>query len=206
MKKITATVKIDTHNLWSRLKQSDSSAFEQLYSFYINDLLNYGNKLTSETSLLKDCIHDVFIELWKYRNTVADAVNPKFYLFKSLRNKIFKSTNAIPIFITNKNIDDLFEAAGADMPDYMLLQSEEEVANTELLRVLLGKLTARQREAIHLHYYHNFSYEEMTHLMGMNYQSVLNLIQRALKTLRQETEKLPVSSILLLLVMLAATI
>lgn len=191
--------------LWSRLKQNDTTALESLYSLYINDLLNYGSKLTSEISLLKDCIHDVFIELWKYRETIADVSNPKFYLFKSLRNKIAKITAAVPIFITNKNVDDLFEATGAEMPDYILLQSEEELANAQLLKTLLNKLTVRQREAIYLHFYHNLSYEEMTHIMDMNYQSILNLIQRALKTLRQEIpQKIPVSSVLMLLVMLIA--
>lgn len=200
MKTIAPT---ESNGLWSKLKQNDTTALEELYSLYINDLLNYGNKLTSETALLKDCIQDVFIELWKYRETIADVCNPKFYLLKSLRNKIAKTTAAVPIFITNKNVDDLFEVAGTEMPDYMLLQSEEELANAQLLKTLLNKLTVRQREAIYLHFYHNLSYEEMAHIMNMNYQSVLNLIQRALKTLRQEIpQKVPVSSVLMLLVIL----
>ncbi|MDR0793073.1 MAG: hypothetical protein LBE82_07170, partial [Chitinophagaceae bacterium] len=67
-------------SLWYDLKQGDITAVGELYALYINDLLNYGNKLTSETALLKDCIHDVFIELWKYHETIAYASNPKFYL------------------------------------------------------------------------------------------------------------------------------
>jgi RNA polymerase sigma-70 factor (ECF subfamily) len=176
-----------------------------LYALYINDLLNYGNKLTSETALLKDCIHDVFIEIWKYHETIADAGSPKFYLFKSLRNKIVKATAAVPVFISNKHADDLFETVGAETSDYLLLQSEEELAQVALLKTLLNKLTVRQREAIYLHFYHNLSYEEMAHLMNMNYQSVLNLIQRALKILRRETQKSSlVNSVFLLLGILLA--
>ncbi|MFL9483860.1 RNA polymerase sigma factor [Chitinophagaceae bacterium LWZ2-11] len=189
--------------LWKNFKLGERAAFEALYNLYINDLFNYGSKLTADVTLLKDSIQDVFIELWKYKHNLCDVSDPKFYLFKSLRHRIVKNVKAVPIFIANTNIDSLFTASAFDTPDHMMLQLEQDNVTGTVIKELLDKLTARQREAIHLHFYHGFSYEEMTSMMNMNYQSILNLVQRALKTLRQETAQLPLSSFLMLVLLIS---
>ena len=189
--------------LWEKLKHSDSAAFEHLYRMYATDLFNYGSKLTSDANLLKDSIQDIFIELWKYRETVSIAKHPKFYLFKTLRHRILRNSNAVPLFVDNGRNSAIFEYACYETPENIAIQLEQNNLNIKIVQELLSKLSSRQREAIHLHFYHNFSYVEMTALMGMNYQSILNLMQRALKTLRQEAVKFPAISLLLLIGLIA---
>jgi RNA polymerase sigma factor (sigma-70 family) len=54
--------------------------------------------------------------------------------------------------------------------DFMLLQ--------------LNNLSRRQREVIYLRYYDDLTYEEISQVMGLNYQSVMNHLHKALKALR----------------------
>ncbi len=170
---------------WKKFKQGAPEAFEALYNLYVDDLFNYGCRLTHDTVLLKDSIHDVFVELWKYRKTIVDVQNPKYYLLKSLRNKLFSNSKVVPLY-TNNQFDDIFEKPSDELADRLLLSEEQHKWNKKIINKLMNNLTARQKEAIHLHFYHGFTYLEMTSLMQMNYQSILNLMQRALKALKQE--------------------
>lgn len=189
--------------LWEKVKYGDCSAFEHLYRLYATDLFNYGSKLTGDANLLKDSIQDIFIEIWKYRETVSIAKHPKFYLFKSLRHRIFRNSNAVPLFIDCGRNSAIFEFACHDTPENLAIQLEQNNLNIKIVQDLLSKLSSRQREAIHLHFFHNFSYVEMTALMGMNYQSILNLMQRSLKTLRQEAVKFPAISFIVMIGVIA---
>ncbi|WP_431209650.1 RNA polymerase sigma factor [Puia sp. P3] len=78
-------------NDWSSLKRGDKKALENLYRAHVQSMISYGQKITSDVELIKDSIQDLFIELCKSRQTLADIVQPKFYLFRALRNKLSKS-------------------------------------------------------------------------------------------------------------------
>ena len=49
---------------------------------------------------------------------------------------------------------------------------------------LLNELPQRQKEVIYLHYFENMDYTQIAEVMGIRYQSVLNLTQKALQKLR----------------------
>ena len=73
-----------------------------------------------------------------------------------------------------------------DYVELAIADKEQQLQNSVTLKQLLEKLPKRQQEAIYLRFYHNFSYEIIASMMNVNYQSVLNLMQRALKSLRKE--------------------
>ena len=77
--------------LWNEFREGSHEAFQRLYQLYARDLLSYGNKVTGNTQLIEDSIHDLFIELWQSRNNLSQTDSIKFYLFRSLRNKINNS-------------------------------------------------------------------------------------------------------------------
>ena len=71
--------------LWQQIKKGDISAFEQLYDNYADVLLTFALQYTNEPSIAKDAIHDVFLDIYKYRTGLAESVNVKSYLFKISR-------------------------------------------------------------------------------------------------------------------------
>ena len=141
-------------------------------------------KITEDINLIKDSIQDLFIELWKNRQNLADTDQPKFYLFRALRNKLSKALSR-QSFIGE---GELQLSSGNLLTEYVELESSAEEQETQLrgtVKQLLAKLPRRQQEAIYLRFYHNFPYENIASMMNMNYQSVLNLMQRALKSMRK---------------------
>ena len=73
-----------------------------------------------------------------------------------------------------------------------LLDDEERETIRRTVEKLLGELSSRQREAVYLRYMLNLDYDEISHVLKMNTDSVRKLVYRALLRLRHaNTSKLP---------------
>jgi RNA polymerase sigma-70 factor (ECF subfamily) len=68
----------DEKQLWRAFRSGDSEAYAQLYDAYFEVLYRYGKKITSDTFLVEDCIQDLFVALWRNRETLSDLMSPKF--------------------------------------------------------------------------------------------------------------------------------
>lgn len=173
------------HNeLWHAFRQGDEAAFQQIYQLYARDLLNYGYKVTNDTPLIEDSIHDLFIELWQSRANLSDTNSIKFYLFRSLRNKITRVRSRDPFFQAS-TIDSVPTPSDDFVIEANLIEREELEQVYEQLRRSYALLTPRQQEALNLRFYQHFSNEEIAQIMGINYQSACRFIYSALKTLRE---------------------
>jgi RNA polymerase sigma factor (sigma-70 family) len=170
---------------WSRFKNGDIKALEHIYKVHVKSLINYGLKITPDLSLIQDTIQDLFIELWKNRQNLTDTTHPKFYLFRALRNKLSRTLSRHS-FVGHGKMQLSSDGLLTDYIELEMVAKEQEAQVSGTLQQLIAKLPERQREAIYLRFYHNTPYEVIASLMSMNYQSVLNLVQRALKTLRKE--------------------
>ncbi len=174
----------DSHDTtWQRLKAGDISAMECIYRNHVQSLMLYGMKITDDVDMVRDAIHDLFLECWKYRSNLADVVDPRFYLFRALRNKLTRAianTSFVSISELQLAADDL----SVTNIELDIISLEHETYTTDTLKKLMDHLPRRQQEIISLRFYYNFSYETIASVMDMNYQSALNLLQRALKTLR----------------------
>ena len=175
---------------WSRFKNGDVNAFESIYRGYVKSLINYGLKITDDLDLIKDSIQDIFIELWKSRQNLADTDQPKFYLFRALRNKLSKAISQHS-FISEGEMQLSSDNLLTEYVELEIADKEHQLQTKRTLQQLLKKLSKRQHEAIYLRFYHNFPYETIASMMNMNYQSVLNLMQRALKSMRKEYSSSP---------------
>ena len=170
--------------LWHAFRQGDSRAFQSIYRLYAHDLLNYGRKVTDDVTLIEDSIHDLFIELWQSRANLSDTDSIKFYLVRSLRNKINRTRSRDPFFQAS-DIDALFLTVDDNGIEHKLIKDEELRHMDEQLRKSYERLTPRQQEALNLRFYQHFSNEEIARIMGINYQSACRFIYSALKTLRE---------------------
>ncbi len=77
--------------LWDKFLQGDACAFGELMHRHYRDLFNYGTRFTKDKELVKDCIQDLFLSLWKNRLTLSRTEFVKYYLLKSLRRKLSKN-------------------------------------------------------------------------------------------------------------------
>ena len=170
--------------LWIAFQNGDREAFASIYRKYIDELLSYGYRVTSDRQLIRDSVQDLFLHIWLRRNHLAVTDSIKFYLFRSLRNRIIHNLEKHPerfhadigLVTDMAEEGNAFETAifGTDGPS----DSYEKLADA------VNRLSPRQREAVQLRYLHGFSLDEIAEMMQMNNQSVRNLLHRAIIQLR----------------------
>jgi RNA polymerase sigma factor (sigma-70 family) len=177
---------------WSQFKEGDREAFAAIYQQHILQLITYGLRLCPDQDLLKDQIQELFVELWHSRNNLAPVRSVKFYLFKALRyklvrlekNRYLSQRSARIAFSLGNPLENPIETS--------IIENESRASQFESLRQALKSLSLRQQEAIQLRYFQGFTHEQIAGLMDLNYQSVSNLLHRALYRLK-EVFKSPVS-------------
>lgn len=174
----------DELSLWKAFKAGDEAAFAEIYRLHIQGLLNYGNKISPDRQLIQDTIHDLFIELWNSRQRLSDTTSVKFYLFRALRNKIFRAGRT-----EMSSEEDMLHLSEPSV-EFLMMENEMESDRIDRLKVAVSRLSKRQQEAINLRYFHDFSNEEVASMMGLNYQSACKLIYSGLKFLKENIKLL----------------
>lgn len=164
----------------------DEQAYSQIYRLFAKDLYAFGISLNvAPHEIVEDAIHDVFVEIYTRRENLRKVNNLKFYFIVAFRNRLF--------FLVNKNVRsyDINNVQVSEMSerDFEEIWIEKEIKNEKLkmVREMLSYLNANQREAIYHRFIEGLSCEEVSHIMGINYQSAKNLIYRALKKIKSLT-------------------
>jgi RNA polymerase sigma factor (sigma-70 family) len=175
---------IDDLAIWQAFKKGDKEAFAQIYQHFIDELLRYGYRVTTDRQLIKDSIQDLFLHLWNTRENLSDTDSIRFYLYRSLRNRILKNIEnsqeeAIDSMAVFENI--LHELSIEEK----VIGDESQSEQVKKLRNAIQQLPKRQQEAIQLRYYHDFSLDEIAEIMQVNNQSVRNFLHRAISDLRE---------------------
>ena len=171
--------------LWTRLKRGDEVAFSLLFERYNATLVNYGRSLSGTPERVPDCVQDVFVDIWLYRNSLTEVASVKAYLLSCVRKRIARLHERDHIFRQTASVEEIDFLMDFTVED-QLIADEETAAKVVQLNQLINKLPARQKEAIYLRYYQGLSVEQIAEMMTINYQSVVNLLHRAIQHLRQE--------------------
>ncbi|MEA4935528.1 hypothetical protein SDC9_133552 [bioreactor metagenome] len=164
----------------------DEEAYSQIYRLYAKELYAFGISLNvAPNEIVEDAIHDVFVEIYTRRENLRKVNNLKFYFIVAFRNRLF--------LLVNKNVRS-YDINNVQVPemserDYEEIWIEKEIEDEKLkmVREILSYLNTNQREAIYHRFIEGLSCEEISHIMGINYQSAKNLIYRALKKIKSLT-------------------
>lgn len=172
---------IDHEMLWTRFKEGDADAFGLIFKTFYQDLYNYSSRFTKNTELIKDCLQDLFLLLWKNRETINNTASVKNYLLKSVRRKLCKEiiNNKLSITFDESNFNAGYNIV-LPVENNLILQEQL----TELsykIRNVVEKLSKRQQEIIYLRFYMDRDVEQIAEIMSLNRQSVYNLMHDALK-------------------------
>ncbi len=171
-------------SLWEAMLRGDEKAFEKLYQGYFKLLYNYGRKVCSDAARVEDCIHDLFVDLWRYRATLSSTTSVRFYLYRSLRRKLVKDKDDSLTYYDDVRFVEQVLQMSAQSTEHDIIQVESIDQKTAQLRKLLNDLSPRQYEALMLYFYDEFTYEEIAAILAINEQSARNLVQRGLVQLR----------------------
>ncbi len=171
--------------LWTKLKLGDLDSFNKLYDKYIDELYSFGRQYTHDDDYIKDCIHDLFLDIYKYRKKLSDVDNVKYYLFTSLKRKINKKYKSkIKLFSSDDKKEDIVSVYQS--AEDTIIENENVSEITAKLSDALTSLSKRQRKGVLLKFNEEKSYEEIASILGISIESVRTLIYRAMKKMRNE--------------------
>lgn len=175
---------IDEVAIWDQFRSGDQKAFTELYQHFVQPLYSYSMGVTSDKELIKDCLHDLFVELWRNHATIGPTTSVKFYLMASIKRKLVRHLETQMknhVHHTNYMLD--FSDADYSQ-ESILIKYEDEIRTNKQLANCLNMLSKRQREAISLRFFQNMDTDQISDSMKINPQSVYNLIFGALRVMK----------------------
>ncbi|SDH14135.1 RNA polymerase sigma factor, sigma-70 family [Dyadobacter soli] len=166
---------------WQQFCAGDKSAFGELTELNYAALYHYGTRFTPDRDLIKDCLQDLFLEIWEKRETLSYIAAIKPYLFQSLRNNLIRRIRRQSVFSDIR--DDDVEDDISPESDWIIQETDQ--LTSHRLKQAIDALPKRQKEALYLKYYENLSYEEIATVMGLQRQAVANYLQYGIQKLRE---------------------
>lgn len=185
--------------LWNFFKMGNVDAFQCIYEKHIRVLTNYGLRICADKELVKDAIHDMFVNMWNNRMHLGPTTSIKYYLIKALRRNLIKKLvdrrkkECEDVTLLNDNM--LLEFSH----ELKITQSELKQEQINKLYQGLEKLSSRQKEVLFLRFFGGCSSSEIADILEINPQSAYNLIHRSLATLRENMDYTIISSLLFFL-------
>ena len=158
-----------------------------IYNRYVDDLHTYALYLGFEKKVIMDAIHDVFCKFAASEKLLQDVSNIKFYLFKSLKNRLYDiykarkeyaELSAIDLQETPFNIQVTIE-------ERLIVQEEQQQIKNQLAE-MLESLTERQREIVYLRYVQEYDYAQISELLNISVHGCRKLLSKAMQNLREK--------------------
>ncbi|TKG94915.1 RNA polymerase sigma-70 factor [Puteibacter caeruleilacunae] len=106
---------INSSDIVSRLKNSEESVFEMVFSSYFPRLVYFTKEYLPDEETARNIVHDTFLSLWNERAKLQDNTNLNAWLFTVARNKSLK-------YLRHLQVEKKFK-------EYSLIQQQEIQAN-----------------------------------------------------------------------------
>jgi RNA polymerase sigma factor (sigma-70 family) len=168
--------------IWNALRGNSREAFAVIYYRFFKILLQRGLQITDDRELVKDCIHDLFLEIWISKSNLATPISIRAYLIVSLKRKIFRRMKKMRVM--ENDLDKSPIELVDSKEDQIIAEQHMHEQQCRVSRAV-NSLTGRQKEAIQLKFFLNLSYEEIAARMRISTDSIYNLISKALFNLQK---------------------
>ena len=182
---------------WNAMRHGDALSFKWLYLRYFQPLYNYGKKIGVSEQALVESIHDVFVDVWFYRENLSTIHSVKLYLYRTWRRKVNRHISGHLMMDTLESL-----LAYPEYEDNEVLDGTGFVEGSELmaqsLRKLINDLSPRQYEALVLRCFEEFSYQDIADVLDINEESASALVKHGLGQLTQFAKLVMSLSVILL--------
>lgn len=174
----------DGASSYRRFLDGEESAFDEVQKLYFDRLTFYINRFTHNLYDAEDLAVDTLLELLIHKNRYNFRTPLKAYLFAIAHNKALNFLRKRDHF-RSVSVDETEELADqASLEEDLLLDEQKRALTREL-----EHLPEDMREAIHLVFYEELSYEEAARVMHKNRKQIDNLLTRAKAILREKLGK-----------------
>jgi len=175
---------------WNVFRKGDEKAFRLLHDEFFHPLHEYALRLLQDNALAYDAIQDLFMKLWIKHATLPEVEYVKAYLIRSLRTTILNKLRSLKLYELNISLQSSIPDIEFS-PEEIKIKDESESLNVRQLTRLINELPPMQKHIIYLRFYEGLSYKEISEVVDMNYQSLINTTNRILRKVRAALKNYP---------------
>lgn len=177
-------------NVLENLKKGDSKAFESVFKFWYEPLVNFADEYISDLESARNIVQTIFMKLWEKHVLVDPESNLKAYLYMATRNACMSHIRHLKVESsyfrkTAQNIENLqlnyeaLEELRIDQIDFSTLE--------KLIQDTIDSLPDRCREVFLLSRVHDMKNREIAEKLNISVKAVEANMTRALTKLRENT-------------------
>lgn len=166
---------------WDLIKQGDKRAFIEIYESTYQDLYIYGLKIAGNKELVKDCIQQIFLEIWSKKENLSQVRLMRPYLMKYLKRHLVRQIRLQHQFVPYKQ-----EGVETVYPyEYLIIEHQSSEVLRSKLRLAMQQLSSKQLKVITMKFMEGLTYEEIAEVTGTKPRTIYNQVHEALKKLKQ---------------------
>lgn len=167
--------------LLTGIKKGDQHALEDLYKKYYYRLCDFAFHYVRSFDLTEEIVSDVFLKIWKKRDSISVTGNFKAYLYTAIRNQALN-------YIEKEQNQNLLESL-EDLDQNIVSEKyhpEQELLFKEFknsIEAFINTLPPRRRLVFKLSRLEGFTYREIADIMSISVSTVQNQMVEAVRQL-----------------------
>ena len=165
------------NELYDKIRQDDSKAFEALYHLMYKRLYGVANMILEYKELNEEVLEEVFTSLWVNRHRI-EIENMFTYLYVLTKNKAIdtKRKEERWDYLT---LEDMYD----DLPCNPVTPETTFVSKEEINRIysIIKTLPEKRRNVLILTKYHGLKIKEVAEILGISVKTVDNHLAAAIK-------------------------
>ena len=168
-------------DLLARLRGGDHAAFEAIFRQWYEPVVRAANRVLHDPGVAEELSQDVFLELWRRRDSLAPESSVAGYLMQAARNRALNHLRHLQVQRKSAvYVEALSEPAE---------QADAETQAGELqdaIRDAIAALPPRTREVFLMSRERNLRYGEIAEALGISVKAVEANMSCALRQLREK--------------------
>ncbi|MEA4988056.1 MAG: RNA polymerase sigma factor [Anaerovorax sp.] len=174
---------MDDHSteLVIRLQQGEKAAFERLFELYKVKAVRTAYLLTNNKALAEDITQEAFVQCYLKINSLKNPAQFKTWFFKTLTRIAWRMSNKEKEIVPVENIFEMADYNDAVQVELDFIKKE----TAEKIMEAVNGLDEKQKTAVLLYYYGEFSMKEIANIMGCFQGTVKSRLHTARKNLEK---------------------
>ncbi|HUF37730.1 MAG TPA: sigma-70 family RNA polymerase sigma factor [Anaerolineales bacterium] len=174
---IHAVQALSDRDLFAQIAAGDEIALDELYHRYRSQVYRFLLHQTADAQAAQELIQDVFLAAWQGAGKFRGAASVKTWL---LRVAYYRAASWVKLLdkVPDGELTDAIPSAGVPL-DERIVQTWQ----TQTIREAMAELSAEQRTAVELIFYHELTYKEAAQVVECPVGTMKSRVNNALKNL-----------------------
>jgi len=168
---------IDDKDILAAIQSGDQKAYRELFRRHFKDVCLYAHKVFPDQHKAKDFAQEVFLDLWKRRETISISGTVRGYLTTAAKYKAIDHIRAKKITFEENPTLNMEKITNHNMTEFKELR--------DVVHQTVDALPQRCKIIFSMSRFEQMSHGEIAKELGISKKTIENQITKALKILRQ---------------------